>query len=89
MRGGVKSLKYIDLDLDHKKELLVNLKALSLVIHSLQDLTSVDLNVLIKEVFERTYGEISSLPDKTINDLIADVEKNRIPFTEPGRAVML
>ena len=89
MRGGAKSLKYIDLDLDHKKELLVNLKALSLVIYSLQNLTGVDLNVLIKEVFEKTYDEISALPDKVINDSIADIEKNRVPFTEPGRAVML
>lgn len=80
---------YTDLDLDHKKELLVNLKALMLVINALQDLTSVDLNVLIKEVFEKAYDEISSLPDNAINNAISDIEENRVPFTAPGRAVIL
>jgi len=81
------SYDYTDLDLDHKKELLVNLRALMVIVDALQDLTGGDLNALIQEVFEKAYDEISSLPDNVVNNSIADIEKNRRPFTAPGRAV--
>ena len=80
---------YTDLDLDHKKELLVNLQALMVVAETLQALTALERTDIIREVFEKAYDEISSLPDKDIDNLITEVEKNRRPFTAPGRAVIL
>lgn len=76
--------KYTDLDLDHKRELLVNLKSLLLITFSLSSLSGTNYDWLIKELWQNAYDEISTLSETEINDSIVEIEKNKHPFTENG-----
>lgn len=80
--------KYTDLDLDHKKELLVNLKSLMLVAVSFSSLTGTNYDWLIKELWQNAYDEISTLTDADINNSIVEIEKARNPFTENGKILI-
>ena len=80
--------KYTYLNLDHKKELLVNLKSLLLVTISVSSLTGTDYNWLIRELWQNAYDEISTLTDAEINTSIAELEKSRNPFTGNGKILV-
>lgn len=76
--------KYTDLDLDHKKEFLVNLKALYLLASGLSSLVEEDVNSLVADVWKEAHSRVIYLSDDDIHKLVADLEKNRKPFVEPG-----
>lgn len=80
--------KYTDLDLDYKKELLVNLTALSLATTALSKLAECHLNEVVKELWEQAYNKVSTLSDSAIEEAIAAIENNHTPFTEPGTVLI-
>ena len=80
--------KYTDLDLDHKKELLVNLKSLLLVTVSSSSLSGTNYDWLIKQLWQNAYDEVSTLTDADINNSIVEIEKARNPFTEKGKILV-
>lgn len=82
------SSNYTDLDLDHKKELLVNLKALLLAVRAVSNLANDDCDRWANEIWKQAYLEVTSLSDADIHNSIAAIESNRKPFTEPGAALI-
>lgn len=80
--------KYTDLDIDHKKELLVNLKTLYLIAYSLSRATGCDLESVVDEMWREAHSRVSLLSDKDICSSIAAIEKSRKTFKERGSIVI-
>jgi hypothetical protein len=81
--------KYIDLDINHKKELLVNLKALYLVASGLSSVTGRDLDPVVDEIWREAYFKVAFTPDDEVCRLVADIEQNHKLFVEAGEIVDL
>lgn len=75
---------YADLDLDCKKELLVNLKALYLLASSLSKVTGCNLEAVTNEMWKKAYSSVISLSDEEVDRFVAEIESDRKPFEQPG-----
>lgn len=75
---------YTDLDLDCKKELLVNLKALYLLASSLSKVTGCNLEAVTNEMWKKAYSSVISLSDEEVDRFVAEIESDRKPFEQPG-----
>lgn len=79
---------YTDLDLNHKKELLVNLKALYLVASSLSKVTGCELDSVVEEMWREAHSRVIFLSDDEICRLVAEIESNRKAFEQAGSIVI-
>ncbi len=80
--------QYIDLDQDHKRELLVNINALFMAAFSLSEVMDVDFEDVKAELWEQAYNQISTLTDTEVERSIAALQRKHKPFDQPGEAII-
>lgn len=73
--------KYTDLDLDHKREFLVNSRVSAMACALVCKL--IDSNECTTQLWQQAYDQIASLPDTEVERVIAELEENRQPFDYP------
>lgn len=70
-------MNYTDLDLDHKRELLVNFRASLLATSMLSAVSEKSIEFWTKEFFLAAYAEVSALSSEQINLAILKIESER------------
>lgn len=84
------SNNYNSLDLDHKREFLMNQNALFLAICALNQIEgSEDTAALVDEIWKHAYEGIKILSDERVEEMTADLESKRKPFNESGGDVVI
>lgn len=78
-------MKYTDLSLDHKKEFLVNAKALYMACALLAEVTKDDS--VPQGVWQAAYTKIASMSEEEIEETVQNLEFQHKPFNQPGRPV--
>ncbi len=81
---------YNDLDLDHKREFLMNQTALFLVISALNQIEgSQDTAALVDQVWKHAHEVTKKLSDERVGEMTADLEAKRKPFNEAAGDVVI
>lgn len=79
---------YTDLDLDHKREFLMNTAALMILAGNLALEYKCSIETLTTEVWRSAYDEVADLSPDEVNQLIADLESKHRPFDLPGAVIL-
>ncbi len=81
---------YNDLDLDHKREFLMNQTALFLVISALNQIEgSKNTAALVDKIWKHAYEATKKLSDERVEEATADLEAKRKPFNEATGDVVI
>lgn len=79
---------YNSLDLDHKREFLMNTAALMILAQNLAIEYKCSIETLTNEVWQLAYDQIADLSPDEVNQLIADLETKHRPFDSPGAVII-
>lgn len=79
---------YNSLDLDHKKEFLLNQLALFLAVENLAIALKCDRHDLMQELWESAYEKVKNLPVAEIYQQVAKLEAKHRPFDSPGAIIL-
>lgn len=79
--------KYTNLDLDHKKEFLVNATALYMACTVLAEMADDDSIPL--EIWKAAYSKIAAMSDEGIELTVQNLEAHHRPFNSDGMPVAL
>lgn len=79
---------YNSLDLDHKREFLMNTAALMLLADNLATEYKCSIETLTNEVWQSAYDQIADLSPDEVNQLVADLEAKHRPFNSQGAVIL-
>lgn len=79
---------YNGLDLDHKREFLMNTSALMILAGNLATEYKCSIEQLTKEVWELAYDQVADLSPDEVDQLIADLESKHRPFDSQGAVII-
>lgn len=81
-------MDYNNLDLDHKREFLMNQTALAIATQGLIEMMGGDSSTWLQAIWQQAYLEIKALSDREVEKSVADLESQHRPFNNSGRVIL-